>query len=266
MELPPLTSCKHMENSTIEWTDHTFNPWMGCSKCSKGCDHCYASAMMEEHWRRVIWGPGGTRKRTSPENWMKPLRWNKESPGARVFCASLADVFENYKGDGSTLDQPTSLDQWRHDLFDLIEKTPALEWLLLTKRPQNAAKFLRKRLPENVWIGTSVEDQKAADQRVPHLKSIPAKVRFLSCEPLLGPLNLRNHLPGIDWVIVGGESGKSPRPMNADWVRDIRDQCLAAGVAFHFKQWGGRKKKEAGRILDDRTWDEFPVPRLSLAA
>jgi protein gp37 len=218
--------------------------------------------MMGEHWRRVTWGPGGTRLRTSPGNWRNPLRWSKESPGARVFCASLADIFENYRGDGSAPDHPPSLDPWRNDLFDLIEKTPNLEWLLLTKRPQNAAKFLRKRLPGNIWIGTSVEDQKAADQRVPHLAGIPAKVRFLSCEPLLGPLNLGPYLGDIDWVIVGGESGKSPRPMDPDWVRDIRNQCMAAGVAFHFKQWGGRNKKEAGRILDGRTWDEFPVPRL----
>lgn len=248
-----------MENSKIEWTDHTFNPWIGCSKCSKGCEHCYASSMMAERWKRAIWGPGGTRRRTSPGNWRNPLRWNKESSGARVFCASLADVFEDYKGDGSAPDRPLGLAPWRHDLFDLIEKTPNLEWLLLTKRPQNAAKFLKKRMPRNVWIGTSVEDQKAADERIPHLAGIPATVRFLSCEPLLGPLNLRPLLGRIDWVIVGGESGKSPRQMDADWVRDIRDQCVEAGVAFHFKQWGGRKKKEAGRIIDGRTWDEFPV-------
>lgn len=194
------------------------------------------------------------------------MKWSRESESARVFCASLSDVFENYQGDGSAPDRPLNLDPWRHDLFDLIEKTANLEWLLLTKRPQNAVKFLRKRLPGNVWIGTSVEDQKAADQRIPHLAGIPAKVRFLSCEPLLGPLDLRPHLAGVDWVIVGGEAGRSPRPMDPDWVRDIRDQCVAAGVSFHFKQWGGRKKKEAGRILDGRTWDEFPVPRLSSLA
>lgn len=189
-----------------------------------------------------------------------------QSVGARVFCASLADIFEDYKGDGSAPDRPLSLAPWRHDLFDLIEKTLNLEWLLLTKRPQNVSKFLQKQLPKNVWIGTSVEDQKAADQRVPRLAEIPAKIRFLSCEPLLGPLDLSRYLSKIDWVIVGGESGKSPRPMNPEWVRDIRDQCVWAGVAFHFKQWGGRKKKEAGRILDGRTWDEFPATGPSRAA
>jgi protein gp37 len=255
-----------MKNSKIEWTKHTFNPWIGCSKCSAGCDNCYACDMMDVRWKRALWGAAGTRLRTTPANWRNPLKWSKESESARVFCASLADVFENYKGDDSAPDRPVSLDAWRHDLFDLIEKTPNLEWLLLTKRPQNAAKFLRKRLPGNVWIGASVEDQKAADQRIPHLAGIPAKVRFLSCEPLLGPLDLRPHLTGVDWVIVGGESGKSPRPMDPIWVRDLRDQCVAAGVAFLFKQWGGRNRKATGRKIDGRIWNQIPMPHLAKAA
>ena len=255
-----------MKNSKIEWTKHTFNPWIGCSKCSAGCDNCYACDMMDVRWKRALWGAAGTRLRTTGATWANPLKWNRESESARVFCASLADVFENYRGDGSAPDRPVSLDPWRHDLFDLIEKTPNLEWLLLTKRPQNAAKFLKKRLPGNLWIGTSVEDQKAADQRIPHLAGIPAKVRFLSCEPLLGPLDLRRHLAGVDWVIVGGESGKSPRPMDPSWVRDIRDQCVAAGVAFLFKQWGGRNRKVAGRKIDGRIWNQIPMPHLAKAA
>ncbi len=255
-----------MENSKIEWTTHTFNPWSGCSKCSPGCENCYAETAEDKRWHRVLWGKKGTRRKTSAANWRNPIRWNKNAAlvgePPRIFCASVADVFEDYRGDASSPDRPRSLDPWRHELFDLIEQTPRLEWLLLTKRPNNARDFMIKRYLENIWIGTSVENQTWAQVRIPILAQIPAKVRFLSCEPLLGPINLRPYLDNIDWVIVGGESGIGARPMNPDWVRDIRDQCVEAGVHFFFKQWGGRYPKQGGRLLDGQTWDKIPTPRL----
>jgi len=305
-----------MENSKIEWTDHTFNPWVGCSKVSPGCQHCYAETLMDKRWGKVQWGPQGTRVRTSAANWRKPLQWNKrakeEGVRYRVFCASLADVMED------KLDQRSDLGEWRNDLFSLIEQTPNLDWLLLTKRPENVNDMISQRwgkwLPINVWIGTSVENQEQAEKRIPHLLKVRAAVRFLSMEPLLGPVDLKEAgalwtstksneiiktLPEwrlIHWVIVGGESGNNARPMHPNWVRSIRDQCVAAGIPFHFKQWGewivsshvtqgmmehqswswpwatGKAgdlhgdttmmirvgKKMAGRILDRKTWDEYP--------
>jgi protein gp37 len=252
------------ENTKIEWADHTFNPWTGCQKVSPGCDHCYA-----EGWSKrsgvVEWGPHAPRRRTSPANWAQPLKWNRQAKAegrrARVFCASLADVFDNH---------PSITSGWHGDLWHLIAATPHLDWLLLTKRPQNIIKMMPESYGApawgygwpNVWLGTTVENQTEADRRIPVLLSIPAKVRFLSCEPLLGPLDLtrcgRNDLglrgdalrwPGfsgpsrsfghrIDWVICGGESGPGARPMHPDWARSLRDQCQAAGVPFLFKQWG----------------------------
>lgn len=237
------------ENSKIEWTDHTFNPWIGCTKVSDGCKNCYAEQLMDKRYGKVEWGPQGTRLRTSAANWKLPFKWNRLAKGnktrARVFCASLADVFE---------DRP-ELEQWRMDLFQLIDLTPNLDWLLLTKRPENVLRMVRhdwigSGFPLNVWLGTSVENQAAADERIPELLKIPARVRFLSMEPLLGPVDLNQWLlsehgrraigamPGIHWVIVGGESGPHARPMHPDWARSIRDQCQAAGVPFFFKQWG----------------------------
>lgn len=241
-----------MENSKIEWTDHTWNPWIGCTKVSPGCQHCYAEALMDGRFGRVQWGPQGTRVRTSAANWRKPLQWNKraEEEGVRyrVFCASLADVFER-KGS-----QRKEMAEWRHDLFAMIEQTPNLDWLLLTKRPENVNDMIFQEwqtfLPSNVWIGTSVENQEQADKRIPELLSIPAAVRFLSVEPLLGPVSIAEYyqeegkgtyslwIDYLDWVIVGGESGPNARPMHPDWVRSIRDQCQAADVPFLFKQWG----------------------------
>ena len=201
--------------------------------------------------------------RTSAATWRNPLRWNEAASFAsdpvRVFCASLADIFENYRGDGSALDRPKSLDPWRHELFDLIDQTPKLEWLLLSKRPEQAQAFLKTRRAENIWMGVSVESQQWADRRIPILAQIPAKIRFLSCEPLIGPLDLRPYLSEIDWVIVGGESGFGFRPVDPAWVRDIRDQCAKAGVPFFFKQWGGRYPKSTGRTLDGRIWNEIPT-------
>lgn len=255
------------KDSKIEWTDHTFNPWIGCSKVSLGCQHCYAETLMDKRMGRVQWGPNGTRERSSETYWRQPLKWNREAQDAgvmrSVFCASLADVFEDR----------AELRQWRSDLFAMVEHTRYLRWLFLTKRPENVIEMVvwdapGCKLPENVWIGTSVENQATADERIPHLLRIPAPVRFLSMEPLLGPVDLSGVSysglcrsgdwgPGIDWVIVGGESGHNARPMHPDWARSIRDQCQAASVPFFFKQMGGQQKPFVP-IPDDLMIREFP--------
>lgn len=247
------------ENSSIEWTHHTFNPWIGCQVVSPACDNCYAEAQNRfRNWNPQGWGPHAARKRTSASYWRQPLKWNREAEAAgerrRVFCASLADVFDNHR----------SIDPaWRNDLWKLIAATPHLDWLLLTKRPQNIFKMLPDRWHggwNNVWLGTTVENQQEANRRIPKLLSVPAKIRFLSCEPVLEPVDLgfvkdrngwRDVLHGwrncdayvgaddsVNWVICGGESGPNARPMHPDWARDLRDQCAAAGVPFLFKQWG----------------------------
>lgn len=296
------------ETSNIEWCDSTFNPWEGCQKVGPGCDHCYAEARNARYGGGVAinWGPGAPRRRTSVSNWNKPKLWNSreffqcESCGTRgegvrwedfapsggklddgyacaacgsrsmepvrrrVFCASLADVFDNQV--------PV---QWRRDLFDLIEATPNLDWLILTKRIGNARSLYGEAYldsarpwPANVWIGATVVNQEEADRDIPKLLQVPARVRFLSMEPLLGPVDLeracdiaestvcrgswadmddpyrcasalRNgSVALLDWVILGGESGTGARPMHPAWARKLRDQCGDAGVPFHFKQHG----------------------------
>jgi protein gp37 len=226
------------ENSKIEWTDHTFNPWIGCQHVSPGCDHCYAEAMMDHRYGRVKWGPHGERERTSAENWKKPLKWNAEAGDfkqehghrPRVFCASLADVFDNQ----------ISL-KWRRDLFELISKCRRLNWLLLTKRPQNIGKMLPDDWGDgykNVWLGVTAESQTYFDQRWECLQSIPAAIKFISYEPALGPLRLPKHGPFPDWLISGGESGPLARPMKPQWVRNIIADCRDRGVAPFHKQWG----------------------------
>lgn len=399
------------ENSKIEWTTHTFNPWHGCDEATlpdglekhPGCDHCYAKAMAKRNPGTLgQWGgfdEGGTRVVASEATWKAPLKWNKATeqaqrdysdhahrvaadrsiplgpapPRPRVFCASIADIFEDWRGPikhsagpwmwkmheanghpeqwgaGYVLDDPTAgraltMADLRARLFRLIDATPYLDWLLLTKRPQNVPRMWPDYFPggylaeagemnqpgprSNVWIGTSISDQATADALVPELLKCRylAPVLFLSAEPLLGPIVLDTLAKGgppryltrevdhpldasIDWLIAGGESGAHARPMHPDWVRGIRDQCVAAGVPFHFKQWGewiegdaepggdlggdmrrgnaaivhrephspeelckqsffrGDKimrkvvKKAAGRLLDGRTWDDFPVVR-----
>ncbi len=256
------------ENSKIEWTHHTFNPVWGCVKVSPGCEHCYAETFAKRTGH-AIWGPAATTQRRTfgDKHWQEPLKWHADAVKAgerrRVFCASMADVFEDHP----------QLHTERARLWLLIQQTPALDWLLLTKRPENVTGMVPSwwavdGYPSNVWIGASAENQAMADKRIPILASIPAAVRFLSCEPLLGPLDLAtwfysmmtdDYSCAIDWVIVGGESGPKARPMQAEWVRSIRDQCNGAGVAFHFKQWGGVRKHETGRSLDGRTWDEYPA-------
>ena len=255
-------------DSKIEWTDHTFNPWLGCTKLSPACDHCYAEAWAKRAGRPELWS--GQRARTSTTYWRQPLRWNEiaiaDGSRPRVFCASLADVFDNQA--------PA---EWRHDLFHLIRATPALEWQLLTKRPQNIIRMCETAggLPRNAALGTTVEDQEQANIRVPHLIAAGNVCRplylFLSCEPLLGPVELwcvdedaqalrgigiiksggvtpstpdnapegyDDSYPGIDWVICGGESGGAARPMSMYWAQSLRDQCAIAGVPFFLKQWG----------------------------
>lgn len=279
-----------MENTHIEWTAYrgadgqmkpgnTFNPWIGCAKVSPGCLNCYAAAQDKfRSWTPEGWGAGKPRKRTSEMYWQQPVKWDREAATAgerpRVFCASLADW----------LDDEVPI-EWLADLLDLIRRTPNLDWLLLSKRPRNwlhrlahaarwigdepghdydqalawIANWLGRVAPANVWIGTTVEDQTRADERIPLLLSIPARVRFLSCEPLLGPVDLTRigayrgealsaleeivgtpamERPSISWVIAGGESGPGARPMHPAWARSIRDQCAAAGVSFFMKQWG----------------------------
>lgn len=260
------------ENSHISWTNHTFNPWIGCTRVSPACDGCYAAALMGGEggrFTRVQWGgPGvgeGTRDRTAPSTWAKVRKWNKlasDAPGQTfVFCASLADVFDN-----------AVPPEWRRDLFDLIRATPNLTWLLLTKRPGNIVKLFEGALgpealvpdapgrvyewPRNAAIGCTVVTQEEADRDVPKLLAAKAALNpafaFLSMEPLLGPVDISMYLlgiddvtgqttPWVDWVITGGETDQGAhkaRPADPAWFRSLRDQCAAAGVPFHFKQWG----------------------------
>lgn len=255
--------------STIEWTDHTFNPWWGCLKVSPGCQHCYADTLANRYGY-TIWGPAATTERRTfgDKHWAEPLKWDREADKAgvrkRVFCASMADVFE---------DHHTAAEQ-RPKLWKLIEDTPHLDWLLLTKRPENMVAMTPwdKAWPTNVWAMTSVENQEQALRRIPVLLEVPAAIHALSVEPLLDAVDLMPWIDQLDWVIVGGESGPGARPMHPDWVRSLRQQCIPAGVSFFFKQWGvwapddtapsGMKrmsKKAAGRLLDGRTWDELPI-------
>jgi protein gp37 len=244
-------------DTKIEWAHHTFNPWVGCTPVSRACDFCYAEAWAKRTGHPELWQ--GQRRRTTVANWRQPIKWNDAAAAAgvqrRVFCASLADVFDNQVPD-----------HWRSDLFALIEDTPNLDWLLLTKRPQNIARMVWPKwdagLPSNIWLGTTAEDGDECRRRWPHLAAIPAAIRFISYEPALGPLGKLDQWraggPTPDWLICGGESGGRARPMDPAWARGARDQCAAAGVAFHFKQWGGRTPKAGGRLLDGREHNEFP--------
>lgn len=242
------------ENSKIEWTDHTFNPWIGCQKVSPGCDHCYAEAMMDHRYGKVQWGPHGERKRTSAANWRKPLQWARAARDTgrrpRVFCASLADVFDNQV--------PAA---WRIDLWSLIRHTPELDWLLLTKRPENIAAMMPKHPSgtnwhfPNVWLGTTAEDQAHYDRRWPILSRIPNALAFISYEPALGPLRDIYATAGQapDWIICGGESGSAARAMDPEWARDLRDECAERGIPFFMKQMTGKKP-----IPDDLLIREIP--------
>lgn len=236
------------QKTEIAWTDHTMNPWWGCFKISPGCDNCYA-ATFDKRVHGIgkgHWGPQSSHRRSGDKHWNEPRKWNADALKAgvrrRVFCASMADVFEGRGEDNED----------RARLFDLIAETPWLDWQLLTKRPENMVHLApvswANGWPANVWAGCTVEDQQRADERIPHLLRVPARVRFLSVEPMLSPIIFRgrhwfdaNRDPmtgGIHWVIVGGESGGGARPFDLRWAVSIIDQCRAAGVACFFKQTG----------------------------
>jgi len=297
----------------IEWTDHTFNPWRGCTKVAPECANCYADTLSKRNPSTLgVWGQNGTRVVAAESYWREPIKWNKAAEQAgerrRVFCASLADVFEDWQGElrdpqnkilhrcraghvtrldsvfanGAECDHgcnrsaiPMDLDDVRRRLFALIDATPHLDWLLLTKRPENIRRMwnaiddrpagVNQKHRPNVWLGTSAGTQETADKAIPELLKCRdlAPVLFVSCEPMLGPVNFRigqldcrdcetdrtggtyDRVPvpcpghcGIDWVICGGESGHHARPLDPKWARSLRDQAAAGGVPFFFKQWG----------------------------
>ena len=250
------------ENSKIQWTDMSWSPWIGCTKISAGCTNCYADELMtrKPRWANT-WGPRGKRERTSESYWRKPLRWNAraaaENTRYRVF-PSLCDPFDEHE---------SIKYEWRLDFHELIEATPHLDWLLLTKRPEKVMGLWPSRwhLLPNVWIGTSVENQETANKRIPDLLQIPAHVRFLSCEPLLGPIELdlvpaRFNDPEIHWIIVGGESGSNARPMDLEWARDIVTQCKGAGVPVFVKQLGAWPYTSEAANAEE-IYDEYDDPR-----
>lgn len=252
------------ETSGIAWTDSTFNPWIGCTKVGPGCDHCYAEALDKRHrWKGAThWGAGVQRMRTAPSNWKKPLAWDAKAKASgkpwRVFCASLADVFDN--------EVP---DEWRRDLFELIWNTPNLTWLLLTKRIGNAAKMLPRTTLRNAWIGATIVNQEEADRDIPKLLATNAAVRFVSYEPALGPVEWAKY-PGIDWLIIGGEStqGGQARGFDLNWAHDAITQAVDIGAAPFVKQLGSRQglKDRAGANPDEWPIDlrirEFPMGAL----
>jgi protein gp37 len=249
-----------MENSKIEWTDHTFNPWIGCTRVSPGCAHCYAETLMDKRHHRVVWGKGQPRSRT--QTWGEPLRWHRaalrQGTRPKVFCASLADYLDD--------EVPAA---WRAELFDLIEHCHALDWLLLSKRPENAFDlwpdhWLLGGAPAHVWAGVSVEDQTWADRRRKHFEDLPALTKFVSYEPALGPVDWQGW-EFIDWMIVGGESGAGARRFESAWARETLDWCRAGGVAFFMKQKGSNADVTCrGKGDDPREWPvwcrvrEFP--------
>jgi protein gp37 len=263
----------------------TFNPWWGCMKVSPACKNCYAEYLSDVRYKNNHWGPGSTRRKFSLKHWMDPLKWNEECKklGIRrkVFCASMADVFEDHG----------EVEQERERLWQMIEATPYLDWLLLTKRPENILNMIPKRwsspgayefvdggklydqVPKNVWFGTTAENQEWADKRVPELMKVKFRtgnIVFLSMEPLLGSVDLGQYvfpyrlikrvpesgrtkwLDLIDWVIVGGESGNEARATHPEWITDLLDQCKKYQVPFFFKQWGEFSpvwKKDAARYV-----------------
>jgi protein gp37 len=234
--------------TTIEWTDATWNPVTGCTKISAGCDRCYAERFSE----RFRGTPGhafenGFDLTLRPERLDQPMRWREPR---MIFVNSMSDLFHK--------EVPK---EFIGRVFDTMECAHWHTFQVLTKRSSLMRNFLRRRYPDqrgptHMWFGVSVEDGNRKS-RIRHLQESPAGVRFLSIEPLIGPVG-KLDLSGIDWVIVGGESGPGARPMKLEWVREVRDQCQENGVAFFFKQWGGLRPKSGGRKLDDREWSDFP--------
>lgn len=321
------------DETKISWCDRTMNFWIGCAKTSPGCANCYAQvdtfARTQRSRGRELWGPKADRHRTSRANWRKPLAWNEQqwveciscgwrgkwdrsydeddscpdcsaqhlngepilkATRQRVFVSSLSDICE---------DHPQILPEWRAEIASMVISCANLDWLFLTKRPENFNRLWQQwfdfylptgstgSLPQNLWVGTTAENQEAADKRVPELMRINAKTRFLSCEPLLGHIGfnasaeLRAGFEKINWLIAGGESGSKARPMHPAWARSLRDQCAEAAIPFHFKQlgeWGtdpraGHStatlvcngepmfkigKKNTGHLLDGKEYLEFP--------
>ena len=231
--------------SSIEWTEATWNPLTGCTKISPGCKNCYAERMSKRlQAMRQSNYVNGFELAFHPHMLDIPLRWKGSR---RIFVNSMSDLFQQNVPLG-----------FIRKVFGVMEHAPQHQFQILTKRSERLLKLNDKlKWQRNIWMGVSVENAKYAF-RIDHLRRTDAYIKFLSLEPLLGPLSNLD-LSGIDWVIVGGESGPRARLVNAEWVRDIRDQCLAVGVPFFFKQWGGRWKSRTGRVLDGRTWDEYPA-------
>lgn len=269
------------DNSSIEWTDSTWNPVTGCSKVSEGCRNCYAEALSLRFGRsQKPWAAQYAVENVvlHEDRLDYPRKWKDPR---RIFVNSMSDLFHERVPDSFVAKVFRVMAQASHHTYQVLTKRPErMESLLQRWTERYALRMLEEGdiagqwpLP-NVWVGTSVEDQRSANERIPHLVKTPSAVRFLSCEPLLAPVNLcqargapashdhgpscKEWLEGLHWVIVGGESGPRHRPMDLDWARDIRDQCLAARVPFFFKQVGGRTPKAGGRELDGRTWDEAP--------
>jgi protein gp37 len=238
------------ENTAISWADITFNPWIGCTKVSDACQNCYAER--DNRHRRWVpgWGPGVPRHRTVAGYWRGPIIWNRRAAatGHRplVFCASLADAFDN------EVDP-----QWRDDLWALMRQTPLLHWMILTKRIGNARKMLPPDWPfPHVGLMATLENQEVWNRDFPKLMSLPAAWHGVSCEPLLGPIDIGNARP--DWIITGGESGPGFRPLDMDAVRSLRDQCARNAIAYHHKQNGGRRGKDLGCLIDGIEHKGFP--------
>jgi protein gp37 len=236
------------DNSTIEWTDATWNPVTGCTKISAGCDNCYA-ARFSERFRGVPGHPfeTGFDLTLRTERLTQPLAWKRPR---MIFVNSMSDLFHK--------DIPQA---YISAVFDTMERADWHAYQVLTKRSSLLQKFVDDRYrgckaPQHIWFGVSVENEQATS-RIAHLQQANASVRFLSIEPLIGPVGCLD-LRGIDWVILGGESGPGARPMEPAWAMDVRDQCVAAGVALFFKQWGGRSHKTGGRLLEGREWNQFP--------
>lgn len=237
-----------MAKSSIEWTEATWNPVTGCNKISPGCKFCYAARMATRlHAMGLDKYRNGFELTLQPQDLELPLRWKKPQT---IFVNSMSDLFH--------VDVPLSYIQ---EVFQVMRQADWHRFQVLTKRAERLQELAPHiDWPQNVWMGVSVESQKYVE-RIDRLRTTGANVRFLSLEPLLAPLPSLN-LDGIDWVIVGGESGPGARPINSAWVTDIRDQCLRAGVPFFFKQWGGVRKKTAGRELEGRTWSQMPVRKM----
>lgn len=270
MEVYPNKSEDQVQNTKIEWSNNTFNPWWGCVKVSEACDNCYAERFAGRNTRteKQLWGKDSHRMISGDDYWQSPVTWNRRAERTgireRVFCGSMCDIME----------RRPDLDAPRQRLFKLIEETPYLDWLLLTKRPHEYKKFLPKAWLDNprhnVWLMTTCESQKHI-HRIHELIHVPALVHGVSVEPMLGPIILPDDflkLGSSAWVIAGGESGnrKGLRPTPIEWFRDLREQCNSAHNAFFFKQWGEHVnlvkigKAKAGRELDGVTWNEYPTP------